>query len=204
MNRTSFCGVLICCLALIAGCNKSSGPKKLQLAFVTNNPSDFWTIARAGCNKAQEELPNVTVDFKIPDDGTAATQMRILDDLLSRGIDGVAISPVDPANEISKLDEVAKKALLFCTDSDAPGSDRACYVGTDNVAAGKQAGGLIKEVLPDGGNIMLFVGKIDAQNAKDRCAGIREALEGSNVKILDVRTDDADPERADRMPRTRW
>src|SRR5207302_8439474 len=81
--------------------------KKLKLAFVTNNASDFWTIARAGCNKAAGELPNVSVEFKIPEDGTAATQTRILDDLLAKGIDGIAISPVDPANETLKLNEVA-------------------------------------------------------------------------------------------------
>ena len=40
--------------------------KKLKLAFVTNNASDFWTIARAGTKKASEELKNVTVEFKIP------------------------------------------------------------------------------------------------------------------------------------------
>src|ERR1043166_4524434 len=83
------------------------GAKKVRLAFVTNNASDFWTIARAGCNKAAGELPNVAFEFKIPQDGTAATQTQILDDLLAKGIDGIAISPVDPANEPPKLTDVA-------------------------------------------------------------------------------------------------
>jgi ribose transport system substrate-binding protein len=43
---------------------------------------------------------------------------------------------------------------------------------------------------------MLFVGKLDAQNARERIEGIREALEGSNIRIIDVRTDDADEVRA--------
>ena len=197
---------LTLCLVL-AGCNKSettstSGSgggesgKKVRLAFVTNNAADFWTYARAGCNQAVKEQPNISLEFKIPEDGTAATQTRILDDLLAKGVDGIAISPVDPTNETLKLNEVAKQALLFTHDSDAPNSDRACYVGTDNTAAGRQAGELIKQALPNGGKIMVFVGTLDAQNARDRLAGIKDALQGSNIQIIDCRTDDTDRVRA--------
>jgi len=170
--------------------------KNLKLAFVTNNASDFWTIARAGCTQASKELGNISVEFKIPADGTAATQTGILDDLVSKGIDGIAISPVDPKNESLKLNEVAKQGLLFTTDSDAPDTNRVCYVGTDNVAAGRQAAELIKQALPDGGKIMLFVGTLDAQNARERFSGIKEALQGSKVQIIDCRTDDTDRVRA--------
>ena len=153
--------------ALVVGCSKpeqqsqpTSKPKgKLKLAFVTNNAADFWTIARAGCEKAAAELPNVALEFRIPSDATAATQKRIVDDLLAKGIDGIAISPIDPVNQTLFLNEVAKQALLVTQDSDAPQSDRACYLGTDNVAAGRQAGELIKQALPQGGKIMIFVGK---------------------------------------------
>jgi ribose transport system substrate-binding protein len=187
----------LCAAVAIAGGTASAQvKKKLKLAFVTNNASDFWTIARAGCNKAAEELPNVKVEFKIPSDGSAATQRRILDDLLAKGIDGIAISPIDPANQTLFLNEVAKQALLVCHDSDAPKSDRACYVGTDNTDAGRQAGELIKKALPNGGKIMVFVGTLDAQNARERYTGIKESLKGSNVEIIDVRTDDTDRVRA--------
>ena len=43
---------------------------------------------------------------------------------------------------------------------------------------------------------MLFVGKLDAQNARERIQGIKEALEGSTIRIIDVRTDDVDDVRA--------
>ena len=190
-------------VASLAGCSKSDnsaggagGGKKVRLAFVTNNASDFWTISRAGCNKAAQELPNVEVDFKIPSTGTAADQKRIIDDLLVRGVDGIAVSPVDPKNQTLMLNDVAKQCLLVTHDSDAPESQRSLYIGTDNIAAGKQAGELIKKALPQGGKIMVFVGTLDAQNAHDRFGGIKEALTGSNVEIIDVRTDDTDRVRA--------
>lgn len=194
-----------CLLILAASCTTNSGPttnttsstgKTLRLAFVTNNSSDFWTIARKGTEKADTELDDVTVEFRMPADGTAAEQKRMIDDLVAKGIDGMAVSPVDPENQTQTLNETAKHVLVVTQDSDAPKSDRAFYVGTDNVAAGRVAGGLIKEAIPQGGKIMLFVGKLDARNAQERLQGIKEALQGSNVQILDVRTDDTDRVRA--------
>ncbi len=176
--------------------NATASTRNLKLAFVTNNASDFWTIARKGVEKADAELNNVTVDFKLPGDGTAAEQKRIIDDLISTGVNGIAMSPVDPDNQTQLINDTAKKALLITQDSDAPTSERALYVGTDNVAAGRQAGELIKEALPNGGKIMLFVGKSDARNAAERAQGIKEALQGSKVEIIDTRTDDTDRARA--------
>ena len=190
------------CLALVvAGCRAADSPgsnnvETIKLAFVTNNSADFWTIARRGVEKADAELPDVEAEFRISADGTAADQQRIVDDLLTKGVDGIAISPVDPQNQTALIDAAAERALVFTQDSDAPQSARTCYIGTDNVAAGRQAGQLIREALPEGGSIMLFVGKLDAQNARERIQGIKEALEGSTIRIIDVRTDDVDDVRA--------
>ena len=174
----------------------TTGGKMKKLAFVTNNASDFWTIARKGTEKATAEFKDISVEFKVPAEGTAADQKRTLDDLISTGVDGIALSPVDPANQTEQLNELAKKTLVVTQDSDAPNSDRAVYIGTNNVDAGKEAGKLLEEALPNGGKIMLFVGKIDAQNAKERAQGIKEELQGSNIEIVDTRTDDNDSVRA--------
>ena len=179
-----------------SGGDKKTDAKSLKLAFVTNNASDYWTIARKGVEKADNELNNVTVEFKMPGSGAADEQKRIIDDLLSTGVNGIAMSPIDPDNQTADINAAAKKTLIITQDSDAPTSDRALYIGTDNVAAGKQAGELIKEALPEGGKIMVFVGKSDARNAKERFDGIKEALQGSKVEIIDVRTDDTDRARA--------
>lgn len=176
--------------------NRKEG-EPMAVAFVTNNASDFWTFARRGTEAAAKELPGVKVEFVLPADGTAATQKTQVDDLLAKGVKAIAISPVDPANQTPYLREVAQKVILITHDSDAPDSGRACYVGTDNVAAGRQAGELVKEALGEkGGKIMLFVGKRDAQNAKEREQGLRDALKGTNVSVIDVRTDDTDRAKA--------
>ncbi|HEX8282314.1 MAG TPA: sugar-binding protein [Pyrinomonadaceae bacterium] len=194
-----------CLLMTAAACTQSAGPGGTgggagggakKLAFVTNNPSDYWTIARKGVEKADAELADVTVEFKIPPNGTAAEQRQIIDDLLVNGVSGIAISPVNPDNQTQLINDTAKQTLVFTQDSDAPNSDRACYVGTDNVAAGRQAGQLVREALPQGGKIMVFVGMLDARNAAERLQGLKEALAGSNVTVIDTRTDDTDRVRA--------
>ncbi len=199
----------LCVGAIVSGCGKSEAPKsntdggatpvagkKLKLAFVSNNAATFWTIARTGCEAAQAGLGNVEVDFRIPSTGSAAEQQQILDDLVAKGVDGIAVSPIDPKNQIDFLNKIAAQTLLICCDSDAADSKRVCYIGTDNFAAGQEAGKLIKEALPNGGKIMVFVGYADAQNAKDRFGGIKKELEGSNIEIIDLRTDDTDNVRA--------
>jgi ribose transport system substrate-binding protein len=170
--------------------------KPLKLAVLANSASDFWTYVRAGCEMATKEVPNVSVDVRLVPDGTPAEQTRIFDDLLVKGTDGIAISPIDSKNQIAMIDRATAKALITTTDSDATGTKRAFYVGTNNVDAGRQAGELIKKAIPGGGKIMLFVGKRDAQNASERIQGIREVLKGTNISIIDVRTDDTDRVRA--------
>jgi ribose transport system substrate-binding protein len=192
--------------ALLAGCGQKStdqpapgggsGVKTLKLAFLTNNAAPFWTIAHKGCDDGVKEAGSVDLDFRIPSAGSAAEQQQILDDLVAKGVDGIAMSPVDPANQTDALNKIAGQTLLVTADSDAPNSKRTCYIGTDNTAAGKEAAKLIKEALPAGGKIMAFVGSIDAQNAHDRFAGIKDELAGSNIQIIDVRTDDTDRVRA--------
>jgi ribose transport system substrate-binding protein len=187
--------VLLTCGALLVATGCARHESTHRIAFITNNAADFWTIARKGVEKAAADLPDVAVEFRLGD-GTAAEQKRIVDDLLAKGVDGIAISPVDPVNQTAMLNEAARRAVVFTHDSDAPAANRECYVGTDNVAAGRQAGELIKEALPQGGKIALFVGKLDARNAQERLQGIKEAIAGTKIEILDVRTDDTDQVRA--------
>ncbi len=198
-----------CAMLLLGGCGPKAGDSgtggstgggsaagKTQLAFVTNNPSDYWTICNKGTQAAAKDLGDVQVQFVQPDDGTAAKQKSQVDDLLAKGVKGIAISPVDPANETPYLNTVAEKTNLITSDSDAADSKRLCYIGTDNHAAGVMAGELLKKALPNGGKIMLFVGKSDAQNAHDRITGLEDAIKGTKIQVLDIRTDDTDRARA--------
>ena len=196
MKKLHFFILTLFVAAVFQGCgNQSNGTangapqKKLRLAVVVNAPSDYMSFVRLGCDFVVRGLGNVDLDFRIPTDSTAEAQQQIVSNLVAGGVDGIAISPVDADKQTDFLNHIATNTLLVCIDSDAQNSKRVCYIGTDNVAAGRQAADLLKAALPQGGKIMLFVGYANAQNTIDRLHGIEAGLAGSNIQILDTVAD---------------
>lgn len=196
-----------CVLAFSQGCEKNNPgetasntttppSKTLRLAFVTNSTNDFWAIVRHGCNNAAQNLGNVEVDFRYLTNATLAAQEALVTDLVASGVKGIAISPVDGEKETEFLNQIAGKTLLVCVDSDAANSKRVCFIGSDNVAAGKQAGELLKAALPKGGKVILCVGYPNAQNARDRMQGLQDELAGSKIEIIDTLADQTQPDLA--------
>ena len=171
---------------------------KNTLVFVVNGASDFWKIAEAGVKKADGELPNYDLQFKYPEQAAAAVQQRVMEDLVAAGAAAIMVSAVDPKNQTEGLNTVAKQALLFTTDSDAPQSKRVAYIGSSNTDLGKEAGKLMLKALPNGGKCVGFVGLLGADNARERIEGVKEVLKGSNVELVDVRGDEIDQTRAKR------
>ena len=181
-------------VALIAG--SAYAQEKPALAFVVNAASDFWKLAEAGVKAAQAELPGYELQFRYPAQGTAALQNALMDDLVAAGTDAIMISSADPKNSIDAFNRIAAQVPLFTTDSDAPASNRIAYLGSSNTAAGEQAGEIAVKAMPDGGKCMGFVGFLGADNAVERIAGFRKAIEGSGIELVDVRGDDVDFARA--------
>lgn len=128
----------------------------------------------------------------MPTQMAATEQKTLVEDIIVRGVDGLAISPIDPKNQTTMLNELADKVKLVCTDSDAPKSKRVCYIGTSNLEAGLVAGAELRKALPNGGKVMMFVPNFDLKNCQERMQGVREAIKGSNIKIIGVMTDNGD------------
>jgi ribose transport system substrate-binding protein len=167
---------LALCLTALPACNRSPG--RLKVAFVSNNPYEFWTIAQRGTEKAEKDF-DVQVLFRMPPAGGGApAQRQIIEDLLTQGVKGIAVSPNDAGNQVEFFkNDVAPRVPLITQDSDLPDpSARRCYIGTDNYKAGRAAGDLVKKVLPGGGKIAIYVGQLDAQNAVERRQGVVDAL----------------------------
>jgi ribose transport system substrate-binding protein len=184
--------------ALAAGVGVAQAQETKQLAFIVNAASDFWKLAEAGVAKAQAELgTDYELQFRYPAQGTAALQNALMDDLVAAGTDAIMISSVDPKTSIDAFNKIAGQVPLFTTDSDAPASNRIAYLGSSNTLAGVQAGEeMVKALNGAEGKCMGFVGFLDADNAKERIAGFKQAVEGKNIELLDVRGDDVDFARA--------
>ncbi len=181
------------------------GPK---VAYVTNGIASFWVIAEKGAQDAGKEV-GANVLVRMPPNGVE-DQKRMCQDLLAQGVDGIAISPIDPDNQGDLLDEIAQHTNLITQDSDAPDSARKCYVGMDNYTAGRMCGQLVKEAMPEGGSVMIFVGRLGQANARLRRQGVIDELldrsedntryddpnageiKGDKYTILDTRTDGFD------------
>jgi len=163
-------------LAASAGCQRGSA--KIKVAFVSNNNDSFWSIAEAGTKKAAAE-EDVTMLFKMPTQGDAALQKEQIDIVLGQGVKALAVSVIDPENQRDYLNEIAEKVPLLTQDNDAPDTKRKCYIGTDNYLAGKEVGKLVKEAMPEGGTIVIFVGDIKPLNARQRRQGVLDELAGA-------------------------
>lgn len=156
--------------------NASASAKKPKIVFVSNGPDDFWVICKAGVEQAGKDL-EVDASLIMPAEGLAS-QKRILEDLVTKGTDGVAVSPIDPANQTEILNKVAEYSKLVTADSDAPDSKRLVYIGMSNYEAGRMAAQLMKEALPNGGDVMIFIGRMEQDNAKLRRQGFIDELLG--------------------------
>lgn len=174
---------------------KASDPNSLKLAFVTNNTSEFWKIAAAGVHKYEKEA-NVQVDIKMPPNGKTEEQNSTIENLVSQGYNGIAISVIAPADQIQNLNRAAKHTNLITFDSDSPQSNRILYIGTNNVQAGHVLGEQIIKLLPHGGKMAVFVGTLSADNAAQRLKGIEEAIAGHNIDIVAKKEDATDRAKA--------
>lgn len=143
-----------------------------------NNP--FFDLTRDGCMARAEELGNVECVYQGPIEHEPATQAQIIQDLITQGVDGLAISVSDTAAATTVINRAMEAGIPVITfDSDAPESERIAYVGTNNKEFGTALGELLLEVKPEGGTYGMISGGAAAPNLAERVEGVREALEGS-------------------------
>jgi ribose transport system substrate-binding protein len=179
MTKLLVIGAVVVASVIAVGCNNRSNTASNEgtpaFAFITNGVADFWEHAEAGAQAAGKEL-GVRVTVIMP--SSITDQTRKIEDLLTRGTDGIAISPIDPANQVEIINKAAARTNLITHDSDAPQSNRLVYIGMDNYDAGLLCGRTLREAIPDGGEVMIFVGRLDQDNAKRRRQGCIDGLLG--------------------------
>lgn len=209
LNRIILACAFIAGAVALNSCQES-GPSKKRFAYITNGVAEFWTLAEAGATQASGDL-DVEVSVLMP--GSLSDQKQMMEDALTRGVDGLAVSPIDSSNQTAMLNKVAEAAILITHDSDAPDSDRVAYIGMDNYSAGRLCGNLVKEALPDGGEIIILIGRMEQDNSRKRRQGVIDSLldrpsdssrfdppgtvvKGEKFTILDTLTDGFDLAKA--------
>ncbi|HTO85574.1 MAG TPA: sugar-binding protein [Methylomirabilota bacterium] len=170
-------------VALFAVPGTSDAQQKLKFALVPkamNNP--FFDLARDGCMKAQQDIPNIECVYIGPAEHTETEQVQIVQDLISKGIDGIAVSPSNAAAMAVALKAAHDAGIPTLTwDSDLLPQDkaaRAAFVGTHNYDIGVNLAKIAASLKPKGGKICLQTGGASAANHNERLQGIRDTLGG--------------------------
>ena len=138
----------------------------------------FFEEIFEGCQDRAGELGNVRYDcfgndrFPLELMG----QDQILANLtLAGNVHGIAISVLNESQVIEPIAKAVDAGIPVVTfDSDAPLSRRAAYIGTDNVAMGRELGKVLNQIRPEGGKYVIVSGT--GPNLLDRQKGVREAL----------------------------
>ena len=160
--------------------------KKYVFALVpknTNNP--FFDQARDGCKKAERELGGAIECMYVGpgEHGGGEEQVQVVNDLIAKKVDGIAVSPSNAA-AMGKALEGAKAAGIpvLTWDSDLLDKDKAlriAYVGTHNYEIGVNLAKLVIAIKPKGGTICIQSGGAAAANHNERMQGIRDTLAGA-------------------------
>lgn len=188
-----------------AGDTGAENQKTRRIVLLNNTDTPFWDAARAGIEKAVEDLGLKDAGFTASMDtnnGTDAGQIEKLRQYGTReDVAAVIITPTSATNPaiVDELKKLKEKGVIVGTfDSDLDPkfqSVREVYIGTDNIQGGKVLGTAARNLRPDGGEYVQFVGLESQQNAYQRMDGFTSAA-GDKLVQKGRRIDDTDRSRA--------
>ena len=174
--------MLLACVAAV-GLLGQAEAADLKFAIVPksmNNP--YFDLSRDGCNTEAAKI-GVQCIYQGPVEQEPATQVQIIQDMISRHVDGLAISVAD-AGSVARVIRQARAAGIpvITFDADAPHSKRQAYVGTNNMVLGKQLGEALVKAHPTPGSYALVSGGPAAVNLNERVKGVESVLDAAGWK----------------------
>lgn len=182
----------IALILLASGCTKSrhEATEKYYLV-ATNIKLPYWKAAIEGLNRAGADL-KVQVEVAGPETYDTKAQPEAFRHVVSKKPAGILVSAADPELMKPEIDAAIAAGIPVVTmDSDAPGSRRLFFIGTNNFQAGLNGGRVLARQLNGKGNVVVFT--IPAQaNLIERLRGYEEALASTGIKIIqtvDIRGD---------------
>ncbi len=142
-----------------------------------DNP--YFDLSRDGC-MAEAKKIGVTCIYKGPATHEPATEVQIMQDFVTQGVDGIAISVADADSVIGVIKQARDANIPVITfDADSPKSARQAYIGTDNKEMGRELGRQLIKIHPKAGTFATQSGGPAAENLNERLAGLYEVLKGA-------------------------
>jgi ribose transport system substrate-binding protein len=179
-------------LVFASGCKRHSLKETYYL--VTNNVNlPYWQTAGSGFIHAGSQL-GVTAKVVGPDTYDPQGELAALKDAVAAKPSGILISVPDVAVLQPEINAAIEAGIPVITmDSDAAGSKRLFFIGTNNLDAGRMGGRLLVQKLGGKGNVVFFT--LGGQsNTEERLKGFKDILATEpNIHIVDVVDIKGDP-----------
>ena len=177
---------------LIPGCEARHSLKEVFYLVGSNMSTNYWQTAVAGFKKAAAQY-QVTTRVAGPDNFDPQAELTELKNAVAAKPAGILISVSDASVLTPEIDAAIDAGIPVITiDSDAAGSRRLYFIGTNNLEAGRLGGHRIVEKLGGKGNVVFYT--IAGQpNTEERLKGFKDVFAtrlGINiVDVVDIKGD---------------
>jgi ribose transport system substrate-binding protein len=169
-------GLLLAPLVLASVGAQAKDPKDIVIAVIPKVAVPFFDDCNNGA-AAAAKAAGVQYQWVVPENTQGSTQVQIIEDLISKHVDGIAISVNEPKSVEAVMKRAEKRGIKVLTfDSDSAHSGRSMYIGTSNAAAGETMGESMAKALDGKGEVAIVTGQLGASNLNERIAGIKKAL----------------------------
>jgi ribose transport system substrate-binding protein len=177
----------------LSGCNRST--KKTIGVIPKGRAHVFWQSVNAGAIAASREHD---VDIVWNGPATEAefnTQIQIVDAMIARRVDAIALAPIDSealAGVVNRAADAKIPVIIF--DSGVNSERFTAQVATDNYAAGALAAERMGEILKGQGQIVVVAVQVGAASTMAREQGFADTIAKKfpGIRILDKRYGKAD------------
>jgi ribose transport system substrate-binding protein len=157
----------------------------------------YWQVHKAGFEAAAAELGVKTVFTGVMGD-SVEDQVRILDQLIVQRPAGILVGPLNAQAMTPSINRAMAAGIPVITvDTDAPDSDRLCYIGTNGYAAGQLAADMLAEQIGEEGDVAIS-NLLGFETTEERAQGFRDRIAEKypNINVVAEIDDKADPEIA--------
>ena len=157
MRRLILLSALFAVVASLAACG-GKPTTDITIAVVPKGTThEFWKSVHAGAVKAGREL-NVKILWQGPlKEDDREDQIRVVDTLVSRGIQGLLLAPLDDKALRAPVANAVRAGVKVVTfDSKLESTDPVSLVATSNLDAGKLAGLHMGKILGGKGNVVVM------------------------------------------------
>ncbi|WP_338722341.1 sugar-binding protein [Devosia sp. XK-2] len=172
-------------LLAIAATGVQAQEKKTLAIVVKGLDNPFFEQINLGCQDWAANNPDSEYEclYTGPASSTdEAGQVQLVDDLITKGVAAIAISPSNAPAMANRLRAIAPQIPVMTVDADLGEADRdlrQTYLGTDNYLMGVKMAEQARRLKPDGGTVCLQLGNVAADNINARAAGFRDAIAGA-------------------------